>query len=78
MKKLYAQRDVKRLGRYYTKHVSAMTSEELHSKADIAAELAWRDFIIDYVESKCGYTLTESKLKELKLVLEDKLKDIGA
>ena len=28
---------------YYSAHVSAMTSEGLHSKADIAAELAFRD-----------------------------------
>lgn len=28
---------------YYSRHISAMTSEELHSKADIAAELAFRD-----------------------------------
>lgn len=28
---------------YYSRHVSAMTSEKLHSKADIAAELAFRD-----------------------------------
>lgn len=28
---------------HYSKHVSAMTSEELHSKHDIAIQLAWRD-----------------------------------
>jgi hypothetical protein len=28
---------------YYSLHVSAMTTEALHSKSDIAAELAWRD-----------------------------------
>jgi hypothetical protein len=28
---------------HYTRHVSAMTSEALHSKADIAIQLAWRD-----------------------------------
>ena len=27
----------------YGEHVSAMTGEKLHSKSDIAAELAWRD-----------------------------------
>lgn len=30
----------------YMKHVSAMTREDLHSKADIATELAYRDQII--------------------------------
>jgi hypothetical protein len=28
---------------YYSRHVSAMTTEGLHGKGDIAAELAWRD-----------------------------------
>jgi hypothetical protein len=28
---------------HYTRHVGAMTSEALHSKADIAIQLAWRD-----------------------------------
>jgi hypothetical protein len=40
---LYAERDHEELGELYTRHVSAMTVEGLHSKSDIAAELAWRD-----------------------------------
>ena len=28
---------------YYCKHISAMTTEGLHSKHDIAKQLAWRD-----------------------------------
>jgi hypothetical protein len=28
---------------HYSKHVSAMTTEDLHSKHDIAIQLAWRD-----------------------------------
>lgn len=39
----YQARDVEALGDYYIKHVEAMTAERLHSKADIAAELAHRD-----------------------------------
>lgn len=31
---------------HYSRHVHAMTSEALHSKSDIAAELAWRDIEI--------------------------------
>lgn len=31
----------------YSKHVSAMTSESLHSKSSIAAELAYRDMLIN-------------------------------
>lgn len=34
-------------GSYYLRHVMAMTSEDLHSKADIAGELAHRDIEID-------------------------------
>ena len=46
----YAERDVMALdaaGEFYVKHVTAMTAEGLHSKADIAAELAWRDSVIE-------------------------------
>ena len=35
------------VGGYYSKHVMAMTSEKLHGKGDIAAELAWRDSVIN-------------------------------
>lgn len=46
---LYAERDIEALdtfGGLYSKHVSAMTSESLHSKAAIAAELGYRDMLI--------------------------------
>ena len=43
----YADRDVIKLGKYYTRHVEAMTSEGLHEKSDIAAELAWRDLELE-------------------------------
>lgn len=36
-------RDLPALGDFYTAHVDAMTREKLHSKSDIAAELAHRD-----------------------------------
>lgn len=42
----YAKRDLAALdaaGGHYSRHVSAMTSERLDRKSDIAAELAWRD-----------------------------------
>lgn len=48
--KLYAERDAMALdeaGNYYMRHVMAMTSEGLHSKGDIAAELGYRDMHID-------------------------------
>ena len=34
----------------YAEHVSAMTCEKLHSKAEIAMELAWRDIRIKELE----------------------------
>lgn len=46
---LYAERDIEELdnfGNLYSKHVSAMTSESLHSKSAIAAELGYRDMLI--------------------------------
>lgn len=49
MSKLYAERDVESSGEFigiYTAHVCAMTDEKLHSKSDIAAELAHRDLKI--------------------------------
>lgn len=45
--KLYAHRDLPSLEPHYCAHVSAMTSEGLHAKSAIAAELAWRDAEID-------------------------------
>lgn len=54
--KLYAgleERDPMQLdeaGDHYTKHVMAMTAEGLHSKADIAAELGYRDMRIAELE----------------------------
>jgi hypothetical protein len=46
--KLYAKRDLPSLEPHYSAHVAAMTAEGLHSKSDIAAELAYRDkFIVD-------------------------------
>lgn len=48
-KNRYAQRDIEssdELMTLYSHHVNSMTGEKLHSKADIAAELAYRDFKI--------------------------------
>ena len=49
----YAERDSRkldRMGNYYCKHIEAMTTEGLHSKAAIAGELAYRDARIDQLE----------------------------
>jgi hypothetical protein len=48
--KYYEDRDIMaldRVGGYYIRHVGAMTAEKLHDKSDIAAELAYRDWLID-------------------------------
>lgn len=45
--KLYAERNLETLEPHYSKHVLAMTVEGLHAKADIAAELAHRDKLIE-------------------------------
>lgn len=42
----YAERDPIALGEHYFRHVNAMTGERLHSKADIAEQLAYRDALI--------------------------------
>lgn len=55
--KLYAERDAAALdaaGNYYSKHVSAMTAEDLHAKSAIAAELGHRDAVIDELSHKAG------------------------
>ena len=55
MDKQYAPRDVEYLdsiGGYYSKHVTAMTTEGLTSKSDIAAELAHRDAEIDFLQKR--------------------------
>lgn len=48
MSKQYAERDIESLdeaGEFYSRHVSAMTGEGLHTKSSIAAELAYRDMV---------------------------------
>ena len=48
--KQYAERDAMAFGKYYGIHIHAMTAEGLHSKSDIAAELAFRDHRIADLE----------------------------
>ena len=50
MTKLYEDRSLHyggRLGKLLFDHISHMEKEELHDKGDIAAELAWRDWVIE-------------------------------
>lgn len=49
---LYGERDAMALGQHYGNHIHAMTREQLHSKSDIAAELAWRDQQIEQQQAR--------------------------
>ena len=65
--KLYADRDIceqDAKGGFYFKHVLAMTAEGLHSKSDIAAELAHRDIIIQ--RQKDLIVAVQSALQDLE------------
>lgn len=46
---LYKDRDImdEKLSGHYVTHLFAMTKEGLHDKTDIAAELAYRDMVIE-------------------------------
>lgn len=50
--KLYADRDIIEQGDHYAAHVLHMTSEGLHDKSDIAAELAHRDIEIEKLKAR--------------------------
>ena len=55
VKRYDEERDIMQLdilGGYYGRHVSAMTSEGLHRKSAIAAELGYRDSVIDALRAE--------------------------
>ena len=59
---IYGGRDIMSLddaGGHYSRHVSAMTGEGLHSKSDIAAELAYRDHLIARLAAGLKWALDE-------------------
>lgn len=69
--KLYARRKLQALGSRFTAHMAAMTAEGLHSKSDIAAELAWRDWIIEcerdvYERLHSELTAAQQRIRELE------------
>lgn len=39
---------------HYSRHTSAITAEGLHSKAEIATQLAWRDQTIERLRAEIG------------------------
>lgn len=61
----YAQRDPRRLEPYFSRHMDAMTSEDLHDKAAIAAELAFRDQQIAALQVRLARTLLKYAPDEL-------------
>lgn len=59
--KLYAPRDYEVCGEQFARHMQAMTEEGLHSKSDVAWELAWRDHQIEQLRS--ALTASEKRLE---------------
>ena len=51
MSNQYAERDLIELDEHYANHIIALSIEQLNSKSDIAAELAFRDQRIAKLES---------------------------
>jgi hypothetical protein len=75
MSKQYAERDPMELdkaGGYNIRHLSAMTSEKLHGKFQIAGELAYRDMVIDNLKADIR-RLTEEIEKTHSLDLIEKV-----
>jgi|1_EtaG_2_1085319.scaffolds.fasta_scaffold275152_1 hypothetical protein len=53
---------VNKASEIYSKHIHAMTSELLHSKSDIAAELAWRDYRIAALKEQLEEIESEARV----------------
>ena len=76
MKKLYRQIELthEQLDTYVFAHVMAMTSESLHNKAEIAAELGARDVRIAELDAK--YQTSCKCWRDLVQVKENKIIDL--
>lgn len=71
--KLYLDReseesDIALYSKHFGNHMMAMTAEDLHSKSDIAIELASRDIKIQALQD--DNALLEAKVKELGITLK--------
>lgn len=77
--RMYGNRNPIKQGMYYLRHIAAMTKESLHSKADIAAELAHRDMEIDRLlniaQQAHDRLLRGDSDKELLIILESTWKE---
>jgi len=72
---LYEERDTCEQEDFYTRHVMRMTSEELHKKTHIAAELAHRDQLISEAYQLLNQYLEVSELDYIDAeAFRDKLK----
>ncbi|MFM1041141.1 hypothetical protein WFK21_09910 [Yersinia enterocolitica] len=54
---------------HYGVHIHAMTAENLHSKSDIAVELAWRDLRIEQLIAQLE--AAQKEIHDLKMKLSD-------
>ena len=87
--KQYARRDAAALdvwGGFYHRHVRAMTEEKLHGKAEIAAELGWRDLRIFQLETElealkqqmeATAARVQERLDKLLKKADEHLEDVG-
>lgn len=66
-------RDIDDLEPHYSNHVDAMTTEGLHKKSAIAAELAYRDRRIEELEARVKEL--ERKLRKKDMVIDSLIKD---
>lgn len=73
MSNLYAERDIIEQGDHYSRHVSAMTGEGLHSKSAIAAELAHRDIQLEQAHAEIKQ-LKQANFTKGDLAIEWKVK----
>jgi len=65
--KLYAVRNPYELQPWFFRHMEAMTAENLHSKGDIAMELAWRDKQIHNLNKIVNGLLTSLDVQQAKI-----------
>ena len=62
---------------HHGKHVSAMTGEDLHSKSDIAAELAWRDELLDTAVEALENIRISTRVQEIDFIASEALNAIN-
>lgn len=79
---LYAERNPRLLEPHFSAHMLAMTAEDLRGKAEIAAELAWRDAEIaslrQQLATACVLADTSAKQAQAFASALDELKGAGA